>query len=107
VSPVDNTVLVGISLGPPGAYQEQHGGRYRMAMLEAGTGEVRQLFEPFVDGTPVERVHDDWRWNRVAIDPRPVTMAASVAGQLTACPVPPTFTNDDPQDTTLWLWTAG
>ena len=60
-----------------------------------------------IDGTPVERVHDDWRWNRVAIDPRPVTMAASVAGQLTACPVPPTFTNDDPQDTTLWLWTAG
>ena len=106
VSPVDDTVLVGLRIGPPAEYQEQYGSRDRMALLDAGTGEVRQLFEPFIDGTPVEREHDHWRWNRVAINPKQVGLADSITEQLVACPTPPPFTNDGHQHVSLWLWTA-
>lgn len=106
LSPVDDTALVGTWLGPPGAYQEHHGRRDHTALLDVGPGAIRQLFEPFIDGTPVEREHGHWRWNRVAVDPTPVTLAASVTEQLVPCTVPPPFTNARHRDTSLWTQSA-
>ena len=82
VPPVNDTVLVGLRLGPSDAYQEQHGSRDRMALLDAGTSAITQLFEPSDDGTPVEREHDHWRRNHFAVDSSPVTPAASMRDQL-------------------------
>ena len=89
VSPDTNDVLIGVSLGPPGDYQKEFGSRSRVALLNAVTGEINQLFDAFVNGTEVEREHDGWRWSRT-VRPTPAwDLAASLQSQLEPCPVPP------------------